>query len=284
MKEIQLFLPSGAITSLPCPSLEHLVLENSFVNLRPNSQLVRDLSAATGLTTLMLTGVNFRGRPELAGVLSALPNLRCLSLYKLHVQHTSRPASTASQVQNGHAARQHAVPAHPSLLDASASITEAGMQIVCQLTKLTALHLCSMHGVTAAGLAGLGNLQELQFLALRHLTCDISLTAVPAFRQLTALTTLVLHWPLGAHIPKFDPAILAPMTQLQQLSLSDVIPARGAAGAAALLLRVSRLPKLQLLELKVKGLLPCCPAGMFSALTASSVLRSLSLQPHHTDW
>jgi len=208
------------------------------------------------------------------------PLCRCLSLYKLRVQHTFHPASTASPGQDGHAARQHAVPALLSLLDASASITGAGMQLVCQLTKLSALHLCSMGGITAAGLAGLANLQELQFLALRDLACDISWTAVPAFRQLTTLTTLVLHWPLGTHIPKFDPAILAHMTQLQQLVLSNAIPARG---AAALLFRLSRMPKLQLLELKVKGLL-CCPAGMFSALTASSVLRSLSLQPHHTDW
>jgi len=100
VNQIQLFLPSGAITSLPCPRLEHLVLEDSIVNLRPNSQLVLDLSAATGLTTLMLNGVTFQGRPDLAGVLSALPNLRCLPLYQKLEHELSLPAAASCNQQS----------------------------------------------------------------------------------------------------------------------------------------------------------------------------------------
>jgi len=91
------------------------------------------------------------------------------------------------------------------------------MDFLCKLTKLQLLALASLQDVTAAGLAGLVKLQRLRHLALEDLGCDISLSAVPAFSQLTVLTELRLvgHSPLPPNT--FDPAVLGCMTQLQAL-------------------------------------------------------------------
>jgi len=51
----------GFITSLPCPRLKWLALEYIRVDLRPGSQLLQDLCAATALEHLYLRGIGFQG-------------------------------------------------------------------------------------------------------------------------------------------------------------------------------------------------------------------------------
>jgi len=151
----------------------------------------------------------------------------------------------------------------------------SGVQLVCKLTKLQRLALHSLKGVTAAGLAGLRKLRKLRCLSLDGLTCDISLSAVPAFSQLTHLKYLRLVGNGFDLLTAFDPAVLGCMTKLQALYLREVSPNRGAAGAAELLSRLEQLPKLEKLDLMYVRSLDHCPPAAFSSLTSSSVLKSL---------
>jgi len=56
---IKLTHPKGVVTSLSCPKLAFLDLRSCILDLRPGSQLLRDLCAATGLEYLFLEGVKF---------------------------------------------------------------------------------------------------------------------------------------------------------------------------------------------------------------------------------
>jgi len=124
----------------------------------------------------------------------------------------------------------------------------------------------------------LPNLRELKSLFLEDLTCDISLSAVPACSQLTALTALALSWVQNTPPCKFDPSILAHMTQLEWLELVRCTPACGAAGAAELLSSLSQLHELRRLDLTLVQGLEQCPLEAVSALTSSSMLESLTCQ------
>jgi len=274
----------GVITTLPCPKLQNLMLLNSSVDLRPGGQLLHDLCSATALTKLYFSRVTCRGDPDLAAVLLALPNLQELMLFNLtheqdfRVQDSQQQqlhASTSSEVQHSHEPSQQLWSAYGDPLDGYRCFTDSGMQFVCKLTKLVGLELGSMQGVTASGLVGLHTLQELKGLTLWDLTCDISLSAVPAFSQLTALTDLVLSWVQDTPCCEFDPSILVHLTHLKDLGLVQCTPARGTAGAAELLSRLSQLTVLQSLFFKYVEGLQECPLNAFSSLTSSSMLESL---------
>jgi len=234
------------------------------------------------LTRLCFCDVTFQGDPDLAAVLLALPNLRWWELHSpgpTKVQQRPQgqllQSSTASEEQHSHEPAQQLWSAHGDPLDGLKTFTDSGMQFFCKLTKLQALELGSLQGVTAAGLAGLANLPGLLELLLEELTCDISLSAVPAFSQLTALELMTLSWALDAPHCEFDPSVLAHMTQLRWLDLQSCTPARGKAGAPELLSRLSQLPQLDVLALEwIEGLHECPPEA-FSSLTSSSVLKSL---------
>jgi len=285
--EIDLTRPSGVISTLPCPKLRDLVLFNSSVDLRPGSQLLQDLCSATVLTRLCLCDVTYQGEPDLAAVLLALPNLQEFSLSMgqeqyIKVQDSQQQQqqlllhdNLANEVPDSHATSLQLWSARGDPLDGFKTFTDSGMQLVCKLTKLQYLELGSLQGVTAAGLAGLHKLQDLQGLSLDDLTCDISLSAVCAFSQLTALTKLSLHWVLDGPHSEFDPSILEHMTQLEAVAILCCTPARGAAGAAELLSRLSQMPELRKLELKYVTGLNECPPNAFSALTSSSMLEAL---------
>jgi len=202
-------------------------------------------------------------------VLLALPNLQNLCLL-------SMGRAQDINVQDSHAPSQQLWSADGDPTAGYRCFTDSGMQFICKLTKLVGVELSSLQGVTAAGLAGLINLQGLESLALGDLTCDITLSAVPAFSRLTALTELSLSWVWKTPHCEFDPAILAHMTQLKFLQLIKCTPARGTAGAAELLSRLSQLPKLWYLDLKDVQGLEQCSAEAFSALTSSSMLGSLT--------
>jgi len=174
--------------------------------------------------------------------------------------------------------------AHGDPLDGHRCFTDSGMQFICQRSKLQMLWLGSLQDVTAAGLAGLHKLQKLKSLTLEDLTCAISLSAVPAFSQLTHLTALRLHWAQTVPPCTFDPSILAHLTQLKCLVLVSCTPARGTAGAAELLSRLSRLPQLRDLDLRWIEALQQCPPQAFSSLTSSSMLESLTLVTSESYW
>jgi len=290
---------SKIISTLPCLKLQHLVLFNSSVDLRPGSQLLQDLCSATALTRLGLYGVTYQGEPDLAAVLLILPNLRDFSLFDgrgqyIKVQDSPQPqqqqqqqlvhATAASLLQDGHEPSQQLWSAHGDPADGLKAFTDSGMEVMCKLTKLQCLELGSLQGVTAAGLVGLVKLQDLQGLNLEDLTCDVSLSAVPAFGQLTALTYLSLHWVRDTPGGEFDPSVLKHMTLLKDVALLCCTPARGAAGAAELLFRLSQLPELQKLALKYATGLEQCPPNAFSALTSSSMLKSLTWEIGAPAW
>jgi len=269
--------PGGVITTQPCPRLECLELVGCSVDLSTGSQLLQDLFAATALKNLQFCEVKFQGEPDLAALLLALPGLKVLQLkYNTLLDTTQQPSSStasalASEVQDSLWSAQHTTD------KGHQCFTDTGMQIICKLTKLQGLMLHSMKAVTSVGLSGFSKLQCLDCLVLRGLTCDISLSAVPAFSQLTALTVLALVWNGNQPLARFDPAVLGCMAQLQGLCLWNCNPDRGTTGAAELLSRLGQLPKLHVLNLwNVQGVEECPPAA-FSALTSSSVLTCLLL-------
>jgi len=267
---IKLPHPAGVITSLPCPKLVFLELSHASLDLRPGSRLLRDLCAATGLEHLYLGGAMFRGEPDLAALLCALPKLRFLLVANVTI------ASTVTGVQHSHASAPSLWSAGDTSNSRCRSLTDRGMQLLCELTQLQSLELGSMRDVTAAGLASFQKLPALKRLGLVGLSIDVSWSAVPAFSQLTALTHLKLYWEPAVQGPVFDPAVLAGMTQLEALELSHPNPVGGAAGAAELLSKLSQLRKLEVLKLEHVACFDLCPPSAFAALTASSRLRSLT--------
>jgi len=275
VRKIKFSKSSGLITSLPCPKLEGLEVADSSADLRPGSQLLRDLCAATALTTLRFSKITFQDEPDLAPVLLALPNLQEFRMFSCYI---------SSGPMDSHAPSQQLLSTYGDPLDGVKSWTDTAMQLFCKLTKLQLLHLCSLQGVTAAGLADLADLPGLQDVVFDELNCDITLSAVPAFSQLTALTALTLTWVGDTPGPEFDPSILAHMTQLELLELHTCTPARGTTGAAELLFGLSQLPQLKSLALKWIEGLQDCPPEAFSGLTSSSVLESLNCRAELEDW
>jgi len=289
VSDIILVRPSRVITTLPCPGLQDLRLRNCSVDLRPGSQLLSDLCSATALTTLYFRDITYQGEPDLAAVLSALPNLQELWLFNRDHQHSMKVqdspqqqqqqqqchASTPSNLQHSREPTQQLLSAHGDRLDGYRCFSDSGMQFICKLTQLQRIELGSLQGVTAAGFSGLPNLRGLNCLGLANVTCDISLSAVPAFSQLTHLTAFALCRVWNSPNRVFDPEILLYMTQLRRLGLVFCTPAGGAAGAAELLYRLSQMPELRVLHLCVQSL-EQCSAEAFSALTSSSLLEKLS--------
>jgi len=300
VRRMGLIQSSGVITTLPCPKLEDLMLAHSSVDLRPGSQLLQDLCSATALTRLWLIDVTYQGEPDLAAVLLALPSLQEFSLLSvgqegyIKVQDSPQQrqqqlllllhANPANEAQDSHEPSQQLWSAHGDPLDGYRCFTDSGMQVMCKLTKLHLLELSSLQGVTVAGLADLHKLRELKKLYLEDLTCDISLSAVPAFSQLTHLTGLTLSWAWDTPHCGFDPSILAHTMQLEKMAINFCTPARGAAGAAELLCRLAQLPKLRKLNFKWINGLQQCPPEAFSALTSSSVLESLTWEVGTPAW
>jgi len=279
--KLKLWTTCGVLTALPCPRLECLVLNGSKVDLRPGSQLLQDLCAATALQQLWLDCVSFQGEPDLVAVVSALPALCHIHLADSQLLDGWNPEQQQQeQQQNSHArnlpAMQDFWSSTGTAFDWCRSLTDAGVRFLCSITQLQSLEVHNLEGITAAGLATLHNLPALKSLRLCGLACDISLSAVPAFSRLTSLSSLMLHWKRSVGIPLFDPAILAYTTQLEELSLSNCTPAGGAAGAAELLVRLGHMTKLQDLKLQFVQYLEQRTPSEFSSLTASSVLRRLS--------
>jgi len=273
----------GLITSLPCPRLKELVLEDLWVDLRPGSQLLQDLSAATTLEHLHLDEVMFQGEPDLVAVLKNMPDLQYIHFGNIQVfgspkqQQQQSPASIATAAHDIHYVTHSLFWSNSGFLhDWCTHITDEGMQFLCKLTKLQSLELHNIANVTAARLAGLHNLPALKRLGLEDLSCRISASAVPALTQLTALTCLKLGWEHLSLHQQFDPSVLAHMTQLEELQLCNADPAGGASGAAELLARLAQLTKLQVLYLAYVYCLLQCPLEALSSLTSSSVLRSLT--------
>jgi len=271
VKAIEVMQSVGVISSLPCPMLQYVTLRYSSVDLRPGSQLLQDLSAATGLTHLKFIGVTFEGEPDLAALLSALPSPLHLYLSLIKVQdNPQQPA--VGPAQGGHAGPQPLW----SAADGFKRVSDGGMQFLCTVTQLKALQLDHMQDVSADGLVGLDNLIGLEKLVMWNLSVEISLSASPGFSCLTALTTLMLHWDQDTH-NQFDPSVLAQMRQLKHLALLHCTPARGAAGAAELLCCLAHMSKLEELKLFEVASLEECPPALLSSVTAHSSLRSLVL-------
>jgi len=181
-------------------------------------------------------------------------------------QHMAAPDAPPQQQQQQQQQEEVALAAPPEQQQAAEAQQQQQQQ----------QHEEALQGATTAGLAGLHNLRELKSLTLWDLTCDISLSALPTFSQLTALTAFVLSWVWDTPHCEFDPSILAHMAQLEWLALVRCTPARGAAGAAELLSRLSQLHELRRLDLTFVQGLEKCPLEVFSSLTLSSMLEKLT--------
>lgn len=219
----------------------------------------------------------FEGEFDVIAVLMRLPVLQDLSLSDLKADSETLHASTTSVLQYSPASPQQLWSAQDDWTGYSRRrLTDAGMQLLCTLTSVRALHLGSVQDVTAAGLAALQDQPELNSMELEDLTCDFTLSDVPALSKLTALTRMQLCWVLDNHGAEFDPMVLTHMMHLKELGLDCCTAAGGAAGAAELLSRLSQLPALEALQLgHVHGLNEVPPVA-FSQLVSSSALRSFN--------
>jgi len=94
--KVKLQRSKGVITSLPCPSLRWLVLEDTSVDLRPGSQLLQDLCAATALEHLHLGDVVFPGDSGLVSLLLSPPAMHSVHLAYITELDSPKQSSTAT--------------------------------------------------------------------------------------------------------------------------------------------------------------------------------------------
>jgi len=177
----------AALTALPCPQLQDLLLFGSLGAASGQPELSisrvvwRDIASATKLTSVSLSKVQTMSeQSDVVSALTALPDLQQLTWNRVMC-------------------RGKAVLSDSSLLQC--------------LTKLTALDL---EGVAIEALLHLGLLTKLQRLSISYPPQDWLAAGCPELQELTALTSLSLQtWQGMDDIP----ASVAQLTALQQLDV-----------------------------------------------------------------
>jgi len=242
--------PCPALTALPCPQLQHLLLSVASGSINVSSSVWNGIAAATKLTSVSLKSIKTASQQEdIVSALTALPNLK---------QLTWRIISCG----DGDCCRQLS----DSLLLQSLTrltalelggVTAPALQHLGSLAKLQRLSIDGAHDWTAAGCPGLQELKALTYLgyvgdipagisqltALQHLALDeASLEDVTRLQPLTGLTQLWLldvqaHWQSleartlqlpGLRHLRLSCCVFLPMsilrecTQLQVLTISGV--------------------------------------------------------------
>lgn len=267
---------------LPCPKLQVLKLQGMCWTLTADGagQPASALSACTGLTQLCVKSSFMLPLTHGLSALSALQQLRHLSLVSLGY---SRPRGAAEVPTNMLPVLQQLTYLELSDVEMSDAILE---QISC-LPRLQ--HLCLMppgnswryyngkHIPSCAGVELLGQLSQLTALQLGSLGFEIGPRTTPGLSQLTGLSRLQL----SGH---FEPALFLGATQLRHLELPLHSRWHDAAAEEALLGWISgqkHLRQLQLVDLRGKAAIPGALRG---PLTASSVLECLHLTYFRMPW
>jgi len=179
----------AALTALPCPQLQDLLLRSSVgdaVCLDISSRVWCDIAAATKIRSVSLSDVfTLSQQADVVAALTALPNLE---------QLTWRNVCCGGQEEL-------------ELSDSS---------LLQRMTQLTFLEL---QYATAAALQHLGSLTKLQHLSISDAE-DWAIAGCPGLQELKALTSLkLLDWD-----PVDLPASISQLTALQQLEVRRATP------------------------------------------------------------
>jgi len=176
----------AALTALPCPQLQDLLLHSAFgdaVCLNISSRVWCDLVAATKISSVSLSDVfTLSQQADVVAALTALPNLEQLTW-----------------------------------LDVCCSgQEELSDSLLLQQMRLTFLEL---QDVTAAALQHLGSLTKLQHLSISAAD-DWAAAGCPGLQELKALTSLKLNITDLVDLP----ASISQLTALQQLEVWQATP------------------------------------------------------------
>jgi len=218
-----------SLACLPCPALRDLNLCS--LSVQPGF-----VSTCTGLTRLLLTGCSVKLSPHASSSAAGSNPLTQLSvlcsLQHLELDHVRSALSNPGGEFPGSLLSQ-LVQLTCVKLGYAQVLSDAALQHLSALSALQHLELNlqgrSKQTPTAAALTGLQQLPQLTVLKLLWVPWAINLHSMPAFTVLTALRLLRLQ---GSTSP--DPAVLATISQLQQLDLACDHP-WDAEGSAALL-------------------------------------------------
>jgi len=189
---------NAALTALPCPRLQDLLLYTPWGDLTIWSRVWSDIADATKLTSVSLSGVKTAaGQADVVSALTALPDLQQLTLSYAQCSGNRRLSDSLLLKQ---AAQLTALEL--------ARVTPEALEHLGLLTKLQHLDIAAAEEWDAAGYPGL---QELVALTRLHLSNHV--LDLPAnISQLTALQQLT--------VSKATPTALntlQPLTGLTQL-------------------------------------------------------------------
>jgi len=244
LTSLDLSVPGGTLTQLPCPNLRELDLHDMKVQLSASSTQPGVLHSCTRLTKLVLFFCQFTVGHSSLAALSSLVLLQHLHLIMSSVQPTV--SGFVYETAMPSAALQHLT-----------QLTYLCLQQAGRLLNTDSLQHTSC----------LVNLQELHII---HSTVPLSPSTSPGWSRLTALRQV------SRQRVTFDPSVLQNCTQLQGLELQSV-NIISAGRAAALHSLVARLQQLHVLTLHHVEYDFVAPAA-YSSLTASSALRCLTLR------
>jgi hypothetical protein len=282
------------LSQLPCPHLRELVVWYGRV------QLSTLLSSLTRLTSLQLFACEVLGGARQLTALTALPDLQHLGLSIRGRVELDKGSSLQGDAASTAAidAWGRSIPAPGGLFSQLTQLTQLFLysadvgtfrHFSC-LTKLQRLSMRELGAECAAGLTALQSFAQLTRLAITQADFPISMETVPAIAALTGLRSLQLSLcRMGV-----DPAVLGPLSQLQELDISFSELLGGPAGMSVLL---AWLPKVQhLTHLAIsghqwgmqlgglsqqavggRGAVLAVPPQAYSAFTASTALQHLEL-------
>jgi len=269
--EAQGYRHGPCLASLPCPLLRDLHLHELYLQRG-------FFSTCTGLTRLILKScrVDIPNASTSAGgntlvQLSALSSLQHLGLGAVRVTGAFLEFPSSLLTQLVQLTYLQLVERHEGLTAALQHLsTVSGLQHL-ELLGWAAAPGIEYQPSTPAALTGLQHLKHQTALRLHRVPWAIDLHSMPAVTSLPALRVLQLQ-----DITSVDPAVLAGVSQLQELELMCVRP-WDAEGSAALLAAMGHQQQLTRLELRANT--SWCPpsAEAFSALTVSSRLQHLQL-------
>jgi len=229
---------------LPCTHLKTLELQDTTMSLSLGGPLssCSDLHSLTikncTIPAMKLSAMPMEGADQFAG-LAQLVSLEHLSITP-NTCHLSPPdVSLQGSVLSGLFQLTSLMLFYPAAV--------SGFSNLCALTALQELEVCLSVNTTSAELENIHQLQNLTWLYLDcHTAPDLSITPedTPGISQLPKLKGIGLH-----NCEDFDPLLLQPLTQLEELQLRYAILSGGSAGAAALLAVLPELSCLTLLDL-----------------------------------
>jgi len=277
--------PKQLLSHIPhLPNLQELQLISTRVQLGPTHSQPGILHSVTDLTHLLLENVTLTEGLELISVLTKLKSLSLTNCSQ--PRFSTHAAGSHGSMEDRLAAKVSTEPAplpgsiflqllQLTYLELRGGLQDASLIHISRLTKLDSLAIDFEGSSTSpAAFPGLGQLQELTFLALTDANIPVDRSTTPGLSKLTGLEMLWLY-----NCRSVDPSLLAPLVKLQHLDLDNTPPVGRPRGTAMLLAVLSKLQQLTHLDLCDCLLDPAAaPAAAYAALTASSRLAYLDIQ------